>query len=716
MEEEQRRGIFLLKVTRQMSTYDPQVCSVVSAPAEGPGESAIRRNNLISDKLITSPFPDEPAVNTVVHCLQRSADKFAGHNCLGRRPIASDGSAGDYEWEKYADVWAHCVNIGLGLVTLCELKSTGSGEGQARLGIYSINRPENFKALMGGFSQGITACPLYDTLGPNAAGYIIGHAGITTVACERTKLANLIASKKGSSPLKFIVLFEEATDAERADATAAGCTLYSLSEVTEAGAALKQGPSLPSPDDWAYVMYTSGTTGDPKGVILSHCNFLASAAGLLLGNIEPLVRESDVYISYLPMAHSFDPCMQFCVVSAGAAIGYSQGDPKKLVGEGGDLSTLKPTIMAGVPRVYSRVYDKVMQGLEAKGKVAQMLFEVAVSNQSWCMSLGFRNPLWDAILFGKVRDALGGRVRVLASGAAPLSGDLHKFLKVVFGVPVCQGYGMTENAAPAVSQTTEYKGTGNVGGPIPATEVKLVDTDDYKVTDVYPSTAEEFEKQVSFKGDFNPDLAGKVIERGEVCLRGSNIFKGYYKMEQETKEALDAGGWLHTGDIGMWCPDGALQIIDRKKNIFKLAQGEYVAPESVEGAVGTSKWVQQVWVYGNSFENVLVAVVVPDGEVIMGWAAKEGKKGTFEEVCDTQEVKDMILQDMTACARAAKLRTFEIPKAIHIECKVNALGQGFHVENDLLTPTMKARRPQLLKHYQKQIDALYADLKASGSA
>ena len=193
-----------------------------------------------------------------------------------------------------------------------------------------------------------------------------------------------------------------------------------------------------------------------------------------------------------------------------------------------------------------------------------------------------------------MRDALGGRIRVLASGAAPLSPELHKFLKVVFGVPVCQGFGMTENAAPALSQTLAYKGCGNVGGPVPCTEVKLVDTDDYKCSDVYPKDEAAFEAQVSFKGQFNPNLAGKVVERGEVCLRGPNIFHGYYKLPTETAEAKDSQGWLHTGDIGMWQPDGALQIVDRKKNIFKLAQGEYVAPEAIEGAVGTSKWVMQV--------------------------------------------------------------------------------------------------------------------------
>jgi len=247
---------------------------------------------------------------------------------------------------------------------------------------------------------------------------------------------------------------------------------------------------------------------------------------------------------------------------------------------------------------------------------------------------------------------------------------------------------------------------------LPCTEVKLVDTEDYTSKDVYPATVEEFEKQVSFKGEFDPKLAGKNVQRGEVWLRGSNIFVGYYKMPDITKETKTDDGWLKTGDIGMWLEDGALAIIDRKKNIFKLSQGEYVAPEAIEGAIGASKWVMQVWVYGNSEENCVVAVVVPDSEVLLPWAEAEGKGTTLAEVCSREEVKKMVFDDMVACGKAAKLRGFELPKDILFETEVNALGQGFTVENDLLTPTFKPRRPQLGKKYSKAIDRLYADLRA----
>jgi len=691
----------------------PIVCSVEYGPDPPAGETKIRRNPLFAEELITSPYKDKPTINTPFACFEESAKLYPEDDFLGHRSYEDDGSRGAYQWQSYGSAFKEVKDWGVGLVNLCKLKSTGGGaSGQPRVGIYSMNRPECTKALLAFFSQNFINVPLYDTLGHAAVQFIIDQAEVSTCFCERSKLDNLLKGK--GKALKNVVLFETPTDEEKEACKKASVALFSVADLADSARTSPGATNAAKPEDWAYIMYTSGTTGDPKGVILSHQNVISSAAGLHRGvsDTEELARHTDVYISYLPMAHSFEVCMQMCMIVAGAKIGFYQGDVRKLVSD--DLPALKPTLFAGVPRVYGRVYDKVMAGLEEKGPVAKALYDTAFANQSWCMSMGFRNPLWDLLLFNKIKDALGGRVRMMATGAAPLGATVHNFLRVCFGVPVSQGYGMTENAAPAAAQMKAYNGLGDVGGPVPCTEIKLMDTEDYKAADLYPSTKEEFEKQVSFKGEFQAELAGKRLQRGEVCLRGTNVFQGYYKMEKETQETL-IDGWLHTGDIGMWQDDGALAIIDRKKNIFKLAQGEYVAPDSSEQCMQTCPFVAQVWVYGSSLETCVVAIVVPDTEVLVAHAKKAGwPEAELKAICARAEVKQMILDGMIGAGKAAKLRSFELPKDIYLETDVDKLGQGFTVENDTLTPTFKLRRPQLQKKYQKLIDSMYADLKAKG--
>mmetsp|Transcript_4210 Transcript_4210/g.12039 ORF Transcript_4210/g.12039 Transcript_4210/m.12039 type:complete len:690 (-) Transcript_4210:176-2245(-) len=677
--------------------------------------NGIRRSPVFDD-LVAVPFQKEPEIDTAVKAMKRSAERYKLSNCLGHRPIIDGDTRGDFVWTTYGKTYEDVVKLGRGLTSVFGLRSGKTGESQVRIGIYTSNRPEALESLLGAWSIRGVAVPLYDSLGANAVSYIIDHADLTTVLVERSKYQNLIKGK-GSGTLKNVVLFEDPTEAERKAAADAGLQLFCFSEMRKAGQAAKAADDVEgAPGDWAYVMYTSGTTGDPKGVILSQQNVLASAVGILLG-LAPdgrnWVRPTDVYISFLPMAHCFEICIQICLISSGASIGFYSGDARKLVSE--DVPALKPTIMAAVPRIYDRLYHRVMQMVEAKGYVAKSLFSVGFSVQSWCVSMGFRNPFWDWILFNNVRKALGGNIRLLASGAAPLPQALHHWLRVTLGVPVCQGYGMTENAAAAMAQGTTYTKCGNVGGPLPGCEVKLVDTDDYKTTDVYPATEEEFEKQVSFKGHFDPAMAGKPVERGEVCFRGLNVFLGYLKMEKESKEALDEDGWLHTGDIGQWEEDGSLRIVDRKKNIFKLAQGEYVSPEAVEQAASSTKWISQMWVYGSSFETCVVAIIVPEVTVLKTYMEEKGMTGTIAEACANPEVKAMIYDALVATCRQAKLRSFEIPKDIAFETDINPMGQGFKLEDDTLTPTFKLRRPQLYKKYRTIIDKMYEEIRTKGA-
>lgn len=240
-------------------------------------------------------------------------------------------------------------------------------------------------------------------------------------------------------------------------------------------------------------------------------------------------------------------------------------------------------------------------------------------------------PLGDAIVFNTVKARLGGRVRFLVSGAAPLAPHIESFLKVTMCAPVMQGYGLTESGTSGMfAHPDRIEHNGTVGPPIPGVEVRLVSVPDMK----YDAQA--------------------ATPRGEICLRGPSLFSGYYKREDLTKEAVDEEGWFHTGDVGEWQTSGCLKIIDRMKNIFKLSQGEYVAVEHLEQTYGNCGAVDQIWVYGNSFEAVLVGVAVPSPERLEGWAKETKVEGTMEEICKRPEAQKFVLGELAAAGKAGK--------------------------------------------------------------
>jgi long-chain acyl-CoA synthetase len=247
---------------------------------------------------------------------------------------------------------------------------------------------------------------------------------------------------------------------------------------------------------------------------------------------------------------------------------------------------------------------------------------------------------------------------------------------------------MTENCANATIALLGDNRAGHVGPPMPTMEVKLVDVPEMEYT------------------------SAGTTPSGEVCTRGACNFVGYHKNPEETAKVLEADGWLHTGDIGRWNPDGTLSIIDRKKNIFKLSQGEYVAAEKIEMIVSKSKFVGQPWIYGNSNYSCLVAVVTPDWAEIKKAAQENGwgSDGDTAALAAKPEVRKLILDEMVQEGKAAKLKPFELPKAVLLEATVNELNQGFSIENDCLTPTFKLKRPQLLKRYKEAIDEMYRGL------
>ncbi|KAI3365505.1 hypothetical protein L3Q82_010582, partial [Scortum barcoo] len=606
---------------------------------------------------------------TIYEVFQRGLKVSGNGPCLGYRKPGRP-----YQWLRYKQVSDRAEHLGSGLLQKGLKPNTDTF-----IGVFAQNRPEWIIGELACYTYSMVVVPLYDTLGPEALVFIINQAEITTVLCDnQTKAETLLQTREtGQTPvLKTIVIMDPFNSELVERGTKCGVDIVSMQDVEALGKSNLQKPVPPKPEDLSIVCFTSGTTGNPKGAMLTHENVVSDAAGVIKAFETSVVPTTqDVSISFLPLAHMFERVVQTVMYGSGAKVGFFQGDIRLLPD---DMKTLQPTIFPVVPRLLNRVYDKVQSG--AKSPFKKWLLDFAVERKFAEVREGIirKNSLWDKLIFQKVQESLGGQVRVMVTGAAPISPSVLNFLRAVLGCQIFEAYGQTECTAGCTFTMPGDATSGHVGAPLPCNVVKLVDVEEMNY---FASNGE-----------------------GEVCIKGKNVFKGYLKDPEKTAEALDKDGWLHTGDIGKWLPSGVLKIIDRKKNIFKLAQGEYIAPEKIENVYVHSEAVAQVFVHGDSLQSCLVAIVVPDPEVLPGFAKKLGCQGSIEDLCKNAELKKAILSDMTKLGKQAGLKSFEQVKDVYLHPK------QFTIENGLLTPTLKAKRAELKALFQPQIDKLYANI------
>lgn len=344
--------------------------------------------------------------------------------------------------------------------------------------------------------------------------------------------------------------------------------------------------------------------------------------------------------------------------------------------------TLKPTLFPSVPRLYNKIYGTIKQRMEeAIGCKRWLIDRGFAAKQAQAVNGVYTHGCYDALIFKKVKALLGGRVRTMITGSAPIDLEVLNYLKVCFCVPIQEGYGLTESSAAATVTKINDPNSGHVGGPVQTLRIRLKDVPEMNYT-----------------------ALDKPYPRGEVCMKGPSIFSGYFKRPDKTAEAFDDDNWFRTGDVGMVFPNGSIKIIDRAKNIFKLSQGEYIAPEKLENIFVLSPFVEQSFVYGDSLKNCIVVIVLPKPAAVDKF--KQEHPGV--DHLTSEAFKKAILDDMARLATEHHCSSLEKPKAIHL------VAEGFSVDNELLTPTFKLKRNVAKNVYQAQIDEMYKVLTAAG--
>jgi len=598
---------------------------------------------------------------------QRASEMYGDRKCLGWRPKGEDGTVQTYKY------WTYKETRDLAMDVAAALMHIGVGS-KGKIGVYSKNCPEWMVIIRAADSISGTIVPIYDSLGAQAVEYVTKHSEASVVLVETDKMEPLAQSLPAfADQLKAVVYLGKGNEDAKKLIARSGVNLMSWDEFVSIG---KQNPLdstiPPDSEDISCIMYTSGTTGTPKGVMISHRAIVSGIAGALdmIEQTKIGVSEHDSLLSYMPLAHIFDRLLEDLALTIGASVGYWQGDVKKLMD---DVAEFKPTLFIAVPRILERVCDAVEHKVAKESTITQGIFNCGFALKHFMLKQGFSHNISgiavDHIVFGKVRTALGGKVRFIVSGGAPLSAHVEDFCTVCLA-PVLQGYGLTETCAASFIMLPDPRMAYSVGPPLLPTEFRL-----------------ESVPELNYDAAADPP-------KGEIVIRSPMLFSGYYKDEEKTKAEFDEDGFFHTGDIGTITEQGCLKIIDRKKNIFKLAQGEYVAVEFIEGIYSRNENIEQIWVYGSSTESALVAIVVP----------KQKWKDSHPNL-DDPDVKKEMLEELKKTAKDAKLKGFEMIRNVSFD------PEGFTIENELMTPSMKLKRPQLKKKFENVLDAMYAEMK-----
>ncbi|KAG5512354.1 hypothetical protein GH5_08202 [Leishmania sp. Ghana 2012 LV757] len=623
-------------------------------------------------------------------CKQRGARTCLAYRKLKeiekKESIAADGRKKvletyvfepDVQTISYAAFWESVIDFGRGL------QSIGLKKGDI-VSIYEETRWEWLNTMYSCWSQGLVVATVYANLGEEALQYALEETQCNAIVCNGSKVRDVLCMLKviGAPKGTKVIYLNELPPSVMSEEHA----LLSWEEVMvcgkNSGASYHIPTGAQNKDDLALIMYTSGTTGNPKGVMHTHgslycgCMTISHRITDLLGEM----KEQEWYCSYLPLAHIMELTVTSVLIIRGVVIGY--GSPRTLLDTFakpcGDLAVYRPFLFVAVPRVFDSMKKAVEEKLPPPGSVKRRIFDRAYKSRLKALGRGRDTPFYNKKVFAAGRKVLGGRVYAMLSGGGPLSASTQEFINVVFGM-VIQGWGMTETVACGGIQRMGNLEYESVGQMLLTEELQLRDTEHFKHTDC-------------------PE------PRGEVLLRGPFLFKGYYKQPEQTKEALDDDGWLHTGDVAAMSPNGTLRIVGRVKALVKNANGEYLALEALESIYGTNEITvpNGVCVLVDPHRSYIAILALTNEKLVNAFMKKHKiTAGQFPAILEDEDFLRKALGSFQKTGRDANRRPFEIVQGLKL------LDEEWTPENGVLTAAMKLKRSVVSDRYADCIQKLF---------
>ena len=568
---------------------------------------------------------------------------------------------GEFKGFSYAEFGKRVKNFALGLASL------GITHGD-RIAMISENRPEWAISDFGILSLGATNVPIYPTITPQQIEYILKDSGSRLIIVSKPDLLEKILQIKDNLPaLQKIICMDESET--KKDYMLKFEDLYQMGKKFDKDHAgyFENALKKVMPDDLCGIIYTSGTTGAPKGVMLTHNNLLSN---VMAAKQVIRVDETDTLLSFLPLCHSFERMAgHFLAICAGATIAYAES--VETVAD--NLGEVRPTLMTSVPRLYEKIYGRVIENANAGSSLKQKIFWWAVNTGEKYVNaktkgkisggLNFKYNLATKLVFSKLQQRVGGRLRFFVSGGAPLPKEIAEFFYKA-GILILEGYGLTETSPVITVNREEQFKFGSVGPAVPGVEVKIADD-------------------------------------SEILTRGPHVMKGYYKNPEATAESIDKEGWLHTGDIGILDKEGMLYITDRKKNILVTSGGKNVTPATIENLLITSPYIEQVMVIGDK-RNYLTALIVPSFPALQKYADENG--------ISYSNVKELLTNDKIYAALDADVQnlTKDLARFEQVK-KFTLMPKEFNIEDGELTPTLKVKRKVVSEKYADVINQMYVE-------